>query len=84
MSCYYIIVLRLLSRQHNATQLQECLTKYGCNIKVRLGLHETSEDFCSNDGLIVLQVCGEKEITNEMLDAFNSLEGVMAKLVDLN
>ena len=84
MSCYYIIGLRLRYRQHNAAVLQEELTKFGCNIKMRLGLHETDEKSCSNDGLIVLQVCGEKEKVEEMLVAFNKLEGVSAKLMDLN
>ncbi|MDF9825251.1 hypothetical protein M2475_001735 [Breznakia sp. PF5-3] len=84
MSCYYIIGLRLSYRQHNALQLQETLTKYGCNIKMRLGLHETDEKYCSNDGVIILQACGEKEEINEMLNAFNALEGVNAKMMDLN
>lgn len=84
MSCYYIIGLRLSYRQHNAILLQEELTKFGCNIKMRLGLHETDEKYCSNDGLIILQACGEKEEVEKMLDAFNNLDGVSAKLMDLN
>ena len=36
------------------------LTEYGCNIKLRVGLHETGEDFCSDDGVIMLQACGDQ------------------------
>ncbi|MDL2236884.1 hypothetical protein LJC56_03505 [Christensenellaceae bacterium OttesenSCG-928-K19] len=84
MSCYYIIGLRLDNRTHNAAKLQEVLTGHGCNIKVRLGLHEASEEFCANDGLIMLQPCGEKEQIESLLAALNGLEGVKAKLIDLN
>ena len=84
MSCYYIIGLRLDNRTHNAAQLQQALTQHGCNIKVRLGLHEASEDFCAEDGLIILRPCGEKDAIEKMVDDFNNLEGVTAKLMDLN
>lgn len=84
MDCYYIIALRLKHRQHNAQVLQELLTKYGCNIKVRLGLHDTGENFCSNDGVIILQACGKAEELEGMVKALNDLEGVSAKMIDLN
>lgn len=84
MSCYYIIGLRVNYRQHNALLLQETLTKYGCNIKMRLGLHETDEKYCSNDGFIILQACGATEVIEEMVAAFSELDGVTAKVMDLN
>lgn len=84
MSCYYIIGLRLDNRRHNAQLLQETLTNNGCNIKVRLGLHDTSTDYCAEDGLIVLQPCGEKEQIDQLVGDLNALVGVTAKLVDLN
>lgn len=84
MHCYYIIGLRVNHRTGNAVTLQEVLTKYGCNIKLRVGLHETSEEFCSDDGVIMLQACGDRAIVEEMLAAFNALEGVSAQMLDLN
>ena len=70
---------------YDATEeLQEVLTGNGCNIKVRLGLHEASEEFCANDGLIVLQPCGEKAQIEALVEALNGLEGVSARLMDLN
>ena len=83
-NCCYIIGVRVNHRVANAVGLQEVLTKYGCNIKLRVGLHETGEDFCSDDGVIMLQACGDKETIGKMMDAFNNVEGVTAKLLDLN
>ena len=84
MNCYYIIGLRVDHRHSNALNLQKTLTEFGCNIKLRVGLHETGEDFCSDDGVIMLQACGDKETIGKMMDAFNNVEGVTAKLLDLN
>ena len=84
MSCYYIIGIRVQNRTHNAVGFQECLTKYGCNISTRLGLHCRGEADCTNDGIIILQICCGKDEVDEMMNALNSLEGVTAKLIDLN
>ncbi|MGI6153300.1 MAG: hypothetical protein ACOYJB_05610 [Christensenellaceae bacterium] len=84
MSCYFIIGVRLDNRVHNAAHFQQVLTENGCNIRVRLGLHEASEKACANDGIIVLQPCGTEEEVNRLVDALNKLEGVQAKLIDLN
>ena len=61
MGCYYVIGLRVDHRRANAAGLQETLTRYGCNIRLRVGLHEAGEGRCSDDGVILLQVCGEQE-----------------------
>ena len=73
-NCCYIIGVRVNHRVANAVGLQEVLTKYGCNIKLRVGLHETSEKFCADDGVIMLQVCGEKADLEGMVSALNAME----------
>jgi len=72
------------NRVDNAVKFQETLTKNGCKIKARLGLHEVSDDSCSNDGIIVLQPCGTKEDVETLVKELNRLEGVTAKYIDLN
>lgn len=84
MSCYYIIGVRMDNRIDNAVKFQETLTKNGCKIKARLGLHEVSDDACSRDGIIVLQPCGNKEDVDALVNELNSLEGVTARYIDLN
>lgn len=84
MSCYFFIGVRMDNRVGNALRFQEVLTKNGCKLKARLGLHETSDDSCSNDGLIVLQPCGSKDEVESLVNDLNGLEGITAKLIDLN
>ena len=84
MSCYYVIGIRMDNRVGNAVKFQEALTKNGCMIKARLGLHEASENVCANDGLIILQPCGEKDEVEQLVKELDSLEGIAAKLIDLN
>lgn len=64
--------------------LQETLTRYGCNIRLRVGLHEAGEGRCSDDGVILLQVCGEQDEVDRLMAALESTPGVTAKLMDLN
>jgi hypothetical protein len=72
------------NRIDNALKFQETLTQNGCKIKARLGLHEVSEDVCANDGIIILQPCGNKEDVEALVEELNKLEGVTAKYIDLN
>lgn len=84
MSCFYIIGVRMNNRTSNAMRFQEVLTKNGCQLRARLGLHEAGGDVCANDGLIVLQACGTKQEVESLTAELNALEGVTAKLIDLN
>lgn len=84
MSCGYLMIVRLSKRHASAPEFQRVLTEFGCSIKMRLGLHETDETYCSEDGLILLQLCGEAEKLGELEGAINNLPGARAKLVDLS
>ena len=84
MSCFYIIGVRMNNRTSNAIRFQEALTKNGCQLRARLGLHEAGGDVCANDGLIMLQPCGTKEEVESLTAELNALDGVTARLIDLN
>lgn len=84
MGCFYVIGIRVSHRNANAPKLQEVLTKNGCQIKLRVGLHDAGEGYCSDDGVILLQTCGEKEQMEELVAQFNALDGIQAKCMDLN
>ncbi len=84
MSYYYFIGVRMDNRTSNATSFQQVLTQNGCKIKARLGLHEVNADSCATDGMIILQPFGEKEEIEQLVKDLNKLDGVKAKLIDLN
>ncbi len=81
--CGWIVAIKLDERIDNAARLQEVLTKHGCAIKVRLGLHETSQDYCANYGVIVLHGCGSQGEIDEMMADLNGVDGVKASSMDL-
>lgn len=82
MACYNIMTMLVNNRRENASKLQEILTESGCLIKTRLGLHEAG-DFCSDEGLIILQLTGDKKDIIKLEDDLNTLDGVVAKNVEL-
>lgn len=83
MSCYNIMAVLINNRSKNALKMQEVLTSHGCTIKVRLGLHDAG-DFCSEEGLVILQLCGEDEQIKAMEKDLNSIEGVKARNINLS
>ena len=49
-----IMGVQLLNRMDDAPKFQELLSKYGCFIQTRIGLHPASPDFCKPDGVVIL------------------------------
>ena len=82
MGCEQIMVIRINKRTDKAPTVQSVLTEYGCAIKTRLGLHEAGDGFCSDTGILILQLCGDGYAGLE--NALNEIEGVKAKLVELD
>lgn len=80
---YKVILIKIDHRSTEAVKVQNILTEYGCNIKVRLGLHEVSKEFCANDGLIILEVEGSQADLSGIVSALNAVEYVEAKLVEM-
>lgn len=82
MDDFNIMIIKVNHRIQKAPDMQEILTKYGCNIKVRLGLHEMG-NACSNQGLILLQVCGDDKVIDAFREELCSLDGVNAKCIKI-
>ena len=78
-----IMGIQVGNRESEALKVQELLTKNGCIIKTRLGLHESSEELCSIAGLIILEFLPDKEneiaIIEKELAALDSI--VVKKMV---
>lgn len=56
-----IMGVRLDNRLETAVEFQKVLTKFGCIIKTRLGLHEVSEQKCAHNGIILMELTDDSE-----------------------
>jgi len=70
-----ILGVVITDRQKEAGEVQNVLTKYGCSIKTRLGLHEASNENCSNEGLILLELIGDYKDMDNLEEALQKIEG---------
>ncbi len=82
MTCY-IMVVKIGERREHSPKVQEVLSQFGCSIKVRLGLHET-DNVCSEEGILILQLTGEKDEMLKLEKALNVLPSVKAQMVILD
>ena len=63
-------------RMKSAVELQKVFSDYGCSIKTRIGLHDTSETHCSTSGLVILECIGDPKVCKEMEAKFKAIEGL--------
>ena len=76
MEKHIILGVHITDRLRRATAAQKVFTDYGCYIKTRLGLHETGENFCSPNGLVLLEIVGPDKIAREMERKLAAIRGV--------
>lgn len=79
-----IMAISQEQRIETATKVQDLLTKYGCFIKVRLGLHDAAVDSCSPRGLILLQLCGEFDQLQTFEQELKAIPSVKVKYMTLD
>lgn len=82
MACYHIMAVIVSQRSHEARKVQDILTKNGCIIKMRVGMHDAG-DVCSEEGLIILQLSGTIELILDLMAELNGVEGVTAKEMEI-
>jgi hypothetical protein len=67
----WILGVHITDRLKEVSEFQSILTKFGCTIKTRLGLHEVHDGFCAQSGLIILELTGIRDefvkLENELL-----------------
>lgn len=75
-----VMGIQVGNREEEALKLQEILTKNGCIIKSRIGLHESSEEFCGTTGLIILEFLSNKaDEIKAMEEELETLESLIVK-----
>ena len=69
----WILGVHITDRLTEVSAFQAILTKFGCIIKTRLGLHEVRDDFCARSGMVILELTGSR-------DEFYKLENELLKI----
>lgn len=82
--CSVIMAIVQENREETALQVQEVLTKYGCYIRVRLGLHDAAVHECSGQGIILLQLCGADIPLDEFAGELQVIDGVKVKYMTID
>ena len=80
---YNIMAVLINHRSKKAPTVQEVFTKHGCSIRMRLGLHEAG-DVCSEEGLVLLQLVGDKAEIKALENELNGIDGVKAKTLNIS
>ena len=75
----WILGVQITDRVKEASLVQDVMTKYGCSIKTRLGLHEVREDFCSPNGLILLELTGNPSEFPKLENALLAIPGLQVR-----
>lgn len=78
---HIILGVHVTGRVQHVDAVQHLLTEYGCSIKTRLGLHEADRDFCSPNGLILLEMLDDPPKAQALADRLNAIEGVEVKMM---
>ena len=78
-----IIIISVQHRKNVSSSVQEVLSEYGCLIKTRLGITDSTTKKCSQSGLIILEFLGNKREINLMSKKLSKIDGVTVKSVSI-
>jgi hypothetical protein len=77
-----ILGVMVKRRVDEAVNFQELLSEYGCYISTRIGLHATGENYCSPDGIVLLEVInGYEDKAAELESKLKELDVILQKMV---
>ncbi len=73
----HILGIQIANPAEVGEKLQDILTKYGCTIRTRMGLHNDEED--GSEGLIILELMDDLEEITNLKKALSQLDNVVIK-----
>lgn len=71
-----IFGVHITHRTEHVPAVQATLTKYGCNIRTRLGIHDADATSCSPSGLILVDAFGDDATVEAFYVELKALRGV--------
>jgi hypothetical protein len=78
---HLILGVHITDRLEEAPRVQAVFTEFGCNIKTRIGLHDTDGELCSGTGVVLLELVGGKPVADEMAARLAAIAGVHTQLM---
>jgi hypothetical protein len=73
---HIVLGVHITDRVRHARVVQDLFTEYGCSIKTRIGLHSVADNFCSPNGLVLLEMAGDEKPVMELFEKLKAVEGV--------
>ncbi len=77
-----IFGVHITKRVDNVPAVQAVLSKYGCNIRTRLGLHDADSTSCSPSGLLIVDAFGAE--TEDFFKELKAIDGVVVQRMDFS
>ena len=77
-----IIGIKLTNRVELSNDFQNIISKYGCAIKTRIGLHSTCSSVCANWGIVLLEII-DSNVKHPLMQEVSKLEGVKVQSMSL-
>ncbi|NVN95828.1 MAG: hypothetical protein HXX18_11150 [Bacteroidetes bacterium] len=71
-----ILGIHITNIVKDAVIVQDILTKFGCSIKTRLGLHDIEEDYTQTKRLILLELSGDEDEMQKLENELLKIEGL--------
>jgi hypothetical protein len=73
---HVIVGIHVKNRVRNAAGVQEVLTKFGKNIKTRIGLHDIHANGTASNGLIIIELIGSDRELDRFAETIENIKGV--------
>ncbi len=73
---HIIIAVHVTGRIEKVPKVQEVFSEYGCYIRTRLGLHDATPEFCSPNGLILIELLDNEEKRASFVQALSKIDGI--------
>ena len=78
---HIIVAIHVTNRVKQAGTVQSVLTRYGGNIKTRIGLHEPTPGGVSPNGVILLELVGSQKVAFALIATLKKITGVEANSI---
>ena len=70
-----IIGVKIPNRISTSPIFQDIVSKYGCIIKTRIGLHSNCNNVCTSHGIIILEIVDGSDVAG-FKKALTSIDGI--------